>query len=221
MPSSHHYQLNEIIELIIETNPAKLLDIGIGYGKYGFLAREYLELWEQGSAYDSHKRQIDGIEAFDAYITPVHRLIYDHLFSGDAKDVLPSIKDRYDLILMIDVLEHFTYDDGLKVLDECRRCGRNILISVPRLMSVQEEIYGNPFETHRYNWKRKDFSGIPDKFFVYNAKSTICYIGEDSRRISHILKKRKLRKRLVRILEVTVLKRPLKMIFRLVRREKK
>src|SRR5208283_1293046 len=120
MPSSHHYQLNEIIELIIDTNPAKLLDIGIGYGKYGFLAREYLELWEQGSSYDSHKRQIDGIEAFDEYITPVHRLIYDQIFSGDAKEVLPLIKDRYDLILMIDVLEHFTHEDGVKVIEECR-----------------------------------------------------------------------------------------------------
>jgi len=210
MPSSHHYQLNEIIELIIETNPVKLLDIGIGYGKYGFLAREYLELWEPGAAYDSHKRQIDGIEAFDAYITPLHRLIYDQIFSGDARDILPLLSDRYDLVLMIDVLEHFTYDDGLKVLEECRRCGRNILISVPRIMSEQEEVYGNPFETHRYNWKRKDFSGIPDKFFIYNAKSTICYIGEDSRYIGQILRKRKYRKNLVRILELTGFKKPLK-----------
>jgi len=78
----------------------------------------------------------------------------------------------------------------LKVLEECRRCGRNILISVPRVMSVAEEIYGNPYETHRYNWKRKNFSNIPDKFFLYNSKSTICYIGEDSQRINHILKKK-------------------------------
>jgi SAM-dependent methyltransferase len=214
MPSSHHYQLNEIIELIIDTNPAKLLDIGIGYGKYGFLAREYLELWEQGSSYDSHKRQIDGIEAFDEYITPVHRLIYDQIFSGDAKEVLPLIKDRYDLILMIDVLEHFTHEDGVKVLEECRRCGRNILISVPRSMSEQEEVYGNPYETHRYNWKRKDFSEIPDKFFVYNTKSTICYIGEDSRSISHIVRKRKWRNNLIRILELTGIKKPLKFFLR-------
>lgn len=212
MPSSHHYQLNEILELIIETNPRKLLDIGIGFGKYGFLAREYLELWEPGAVYGEHKRQIDGIEAFEAYLTPLHRLIYDHIFTGDARDILTAITDRYDLILMIDVLEHFTYEHGLKVLKECRRCGRNILISVPKIMSVQEEVYGNPYETHRFNWKRKDFSGIPDKFFLYNAKSTICYIGEDSRRIGGILKKRKRRRTLVRILELTGLKRPLKYI---------
>jgi len=213
MPSSHHYQLNEILELIIETNPGKLLDIGIGFGKYGFLSREYLELWEPGTVYGANKRQIDGIEAFEPYLTPLHRLIYDHIFTGDAREILPAITDRYDLILMIDVFEHFTCEDGMKVLEECRRCGRNILISVPKIMSAQQEVYGNPYETHRYNWKRKDFSGIPDKFFIYNAKSTICYIGEDSRRIGHILKKRNRRKSLIRILELTGLKKPVKWVF--------
>jgi len=210
MPSSHHTQLNEIMELIIETNPGKILDIGIGYGKYGFLSREYLELWDEGSSYDSHKRQIDGIEAFEPYITPMHRLIYDHIFTGNAKDILPSITERYDLILMIDVFEHFSHEDGLSVLKECRRCGRNVLISVPRIMSVQEEVYGNPYETHRYNWKKKDFSLIKDKFFIYNSKSTICFIGEDSQRIRRILGNLRLRKKTVRFLELTGLKKPIK-----------
>ena len=210
MPSSHPYQLNEILELIIETKPGKLLDIGPGFGKYGFLAREYLELWQPGSVYGVRTHRIDAIEAFEAYITPLHRLIYDKIYTGDARSVLPGITDRYDLILMIDVFEHFSFEDGLKVLEHCRRCGRNILISVPRIMSVQEDVFDNPYEIHRYNWKRKDFKGIKDKFFVYNSKSTICYIGEESHKIGSILKKRKRRKVLVRLLELTGLKRPLK-----------
>jgi len=213
MPSSHHYQLNEILELIIETNPAKVLDIGVGFGKYGFLSREYLELWDPDAAYGERKRQIDGIEAFEAYLTPLHRLIYDHIFIGNAREVLLKLTDRYDLILMIDVFEHFNYQDGLKVLEECRRCGQNILISVPKIMSIQADVYGNPYETHRYNWKKKDFSAIPDKFFLYNFKSTICYIGKDSHRISHILKSRNRRRTLVRVLELTGLKKPLKFFF--------
>ena len=212
MPSSHPYQLNEILELIIATNPRKLLDIGIGFGKYGFLSREYLELWQPDSVYNTRTHQIDGIEAFEAYLTPLHRLIYDHIYTGDAKDILPKLTDRYDLILMIDVFEHFTHEDGLKVLEECRRCGRNILISVPRIMSVQEDVFENPYETHRYNWKRKDFAEIQDKFFVYNSKSTICFIGEDSQRIGTIIKKRKRRKAIVRLLELTGMKRPLKIL---------
>jgi hypothetical protein len=215
MPSSHHYQLNEILELIIETNPRKLLDIGIGFGKYGFLSREYLELWDPDGIYGTNKRQIDGIEAFEAYLTPLHQLIYNTIYTGDAKVILPTLTGQYDLILMIDVFEHFSKEDGLKVLEECRRLGKNILISVPRIMSVQEDVHGNPFETHRYNWKRKDFSAIPDKFFLYNLKSTICFIGEDSQRIGQILRKRRIRRKLIRILELTGLKRTLKTLFRI------
>lgn len=215
MPSSHPYQLNEILEIIIETNPRKLLDIGIGFGKYGFLSREYLELWDPDGVYGTNKRQIDGIEAFEAYVTPLHKLIYDHIYIGDAKDILPAISSKYDLILMIDVFEHFSKEDGLKVLDECRRLGRNVLISVPRIMSIQEDVHGNPYETHRYNWKRKDFSSIPDKFFRYNFKSTICFIGEDSQGIKQILRKRSLRRKGVRLLEIIGLKKTLKILLRI------
>jgi len=212
MPSSHSDQLNEIMELILETKPGKLLDIGVGYGKYGFLSREYLELWDPGATYGSRKHRIDGIEAFPGYLTPVHDQVYDTIYTGNALEVLPTIREHYDLILMIDVLEHFTRDDGMKVLEWCRQKGRNILVSVPRAMSVQEDIYGNVFETHRYNWKRRDFSFLPDKFFRYNYRSTICYIGDDSQRIRKIVRKRLMRRRLIRILELTGLKKPLKLL---------
>ncbi|MBA7570185.1 hypothetical protein ES708_11933 [subsurface metagenome] len=33
MPSSHWYQLNEIMELIILTQPKSILDVGVGFGK--------------------------------------------------------------------------------------------------------------------------------------------------------------------------------------------
>ena len=210
MPSSHYHQLNEILDLIIETNPQKLLDIGIGYGKYGFLSREYLEIWDPAIPYGAHKRQIDGIEAFEPYLTPLHYQVYDTIFKGNALDILPGITDRYDLILMIDVLEHFSHEDGLRILKECRRCGKNILISVPRMMSEQEDVYGNPFETHRYNWSGKDLAPIRDKFYLYNYRSLICFIGEDSRRIGKIIHQRRRRRRIVRILELTGLKKPLK-----------
>jgi hypothetical protein len=212
MPSSHSDQLNEIMELILETNPGKLLDIGVGYGKYGFLSREYLELWDSESSYGSRKHRIDGIEVYKNYLTPVHQQVYDTIFTGNALDILPSISEHYDLILMIDVLEHFTFEEGTKVLELCRTKSRNVLVSVPRVMSVQEEIYGNVFETHRYNWKRKDFSFITDKFFRYNYKSTICYIGEDSHRIRKIVKKRLFRRKIIRLLELTGLKKPLKFL---------
>jgi hypothetical protein len=210
MPSSHYFQLNEIVDLISLTDPGKLLDIGVGFGKYGFLAREYLELWSEGGEYLNWQRQIDGIEAFEPYVTPVHKFIYNNIFIGNALVILPTLKDKYDLILMIDVFEHFTYKDGLKLLDECRKMGRNILISVPIALSAQEAVYGNEYETHKYGWKKKDFKDIPDKFFLVNSKSTICFIGEDSVRIKKFLKKRRFRTGIISVLDFLYLKKTIK-----------
>jgi len=214
MPSSHYFQLNEIVDIISLTNPQKLLDIGVGFGKYGFLAREYLELWREGGEYHKWEVQIDGIEAFEPYITPVHKFIYNNIFIGNALDVLPNLKDKYDLILLIDVFEHFTYEDGLKLLEKCRKAGRNILISVPVAMSEQEAVYGNLFETHKNAWKQKDFRHIPDKFFIKNVKSMICFIGEDSLKINKILKKRRLRTGMINVVEFLHLKKIIKFLLK-------
>ncbi|MBA7677027.1 hypothetical protein ES703_85275 [subsurface metagenome] len=39
MPTSYYSQLNEIMELIVLTDPKSILDVGVGFGKYGFLSR--------------------------------------------------------------------------------------------------------------------------------------------------------------------------------------
>ena len=80
MPSSSSDYISAVVNIMRLINPSTMLDIGIGFGKYGFLAREYLELWD---GRDKHKREdwkrtIDGIEAFEEYINPAIEYIYDH-----------------------------------------------------------------------------------------------------------------------------------------------
>jgi len=208
MPSSHFLQVNEILELIIETDPCKLLDIGIGFGKFGFLSREYLELWGEDHAYGDWRRQIDGIEAFDPYITAVQKSIYDHIYKGNALDVLPCLSGKYDLVLLIDVLEHFTYEEGLKVIEECRRISNNILIAVPEYMNPQEAVFGNQFEIHKYPWTKKDFRNIPDKFFLTVPRSLICFIGDKSRPVEQAVRKRIRKQRVKDLLDLVGLRKP-------------
>ena len=43
MPTSQFRQLNEIVEAIVFSKPRSVLDIGVGYAKYGVLTREYLD----------------------------------------------------------------------------------------------------------------------------------------------------------------------------------
>jgi hypothetical protein len=212
LPSSHYLQLNEIVDLVVRTRPEKVLDIGIGFGKYGFLAREYLELWEEGAEYGKWKRQIDGIEAFEQYITPLHRHIYSEIFSGNALDILPGMKDSYDLILLIDVIEHFTREEGIRVLEECRRLGKYVVVATPKAMNPQEEVFGNSFETHKYQWKKQDFFLFPEYAVLKNPKSLIVLAGGGSREICRGIIREKRRTACIGFLEILGLKNVLKKV---------
>lgn len=180
MPTSQHNQLNEIVNLIILANPKSILDIGVGFGKYGFLAREYLELQDGRQKYRDWGRTIDGIEAFKGYKTPVYDFIYDKVYFGNALKIIPKLRKRYDLILLIDVLEHFSRKDGVKLLRECGRHGRNVIVSTPKKVIRRKDAFGNQFEAHKSQWKGKHFSMFRRRFFVPNRASLICFMGDNS-----------------------------------------
>ena len=193
MPTSQYHQINQILQLITLTNPKSVLDMGVGFGKYGFLTREYLDIFYGRMQKDTEwKITLDGIEAFENYINPVHHYIYNELFIGNALEILPTLNKRYDLVLLIDVLEHFVLEEGIKILAECRKKGRNIIISVPKSWYTQNMAFGNEYETHRAHWRKEDFSILENKFFVRNKISLICYSGIESNHVSRKLSKLKL-----------------------------
>ncbi len=147
-------------------NPASLLDVGTGMGQYGYLARNNLEnvnLFKVEGAQGSQRPKaewrvrIDGIEAFPTYLTPVHDYIYNHIMVGDALDILPGIaSESYELVIAIDILEHFTKSDGLKFLAELKRVAkRAVLVSTPKDF-LSQEIEANPYENHRSHWLKED-----------------------------------------------------------------
>ena len=197
MPTSNYAQITTITEIISRVNPPSILDVGVGFGKYGFLAREYLELWDEKNEYDKWKYRIDGIEVFKEYLTPMHDFIYDHIYIGNALKILPDIKHEYDLILLIDVLEHFDYKDGVDILDACVKTGRNILISTPKDIGYQGTNcvkcrgthFENKYETHRFQWEARHFKKY-NPVIIADQSNLICFIGEQAPKIRKKIKKR-------------------------------
>lgn len=143
MPTSQHWQIPYVLQVIAEERPVTLLDVGAGYGKYGALAREYAE-----------PARVDAVDA-----TPPKLPGYDHVYLGDLRDlarVLPSDAPRYDLALFVDVIEHFDKPEGHRVLAELTRLARRVLVATP-LGFRPQEIPGMPYETHRSGWWPWDF----------------------------------------------------------------
>jgi hypothetical protein len=178
MPFSQSEQISAIVGYAQALQPMSVLDVGTGMGTYGFLLRthlEHLNLFEVDGATGKlrdrkgWRRRIDGIEGFPAYITPVHEYAYDRLLLTDALSALATIEAQtYDLVLAIDIVEHFEKDDGRRLLAECRRVSHMAcLVSTPKEF-IPQQIEANPLENHRSHWSLADledcgFDGVvPD-----------------------------------------------------------
>lgn len=166
MPFSYSNQLSTIVGYAEQQNPSMILDVGIGMGQYGFLLRTNLENINLFEINGAHARQrdkrewrvrIDGIEGYPGYINAVHEYAYTNLYIGDALEILPTLQaGAYDLVLAIDILEHFDKGQGSVFLKECHRvCKKTVLVSTPRDF-IEQEVVANPLENHRSHWTEQD-----------------------------------------------------------------
>ncbi|UCD82317.1 MAG: hypothetical protein JSW26_13100 [Desulfobacterales bacterium] len=173
MPTSPYAHLYPMVEYLNEARPASLLDIGVGNGKIGFIARDFLDVI-LGERYRKEDWQIriDGIEIFSAYIQNHQKAIYDKIFIGDAFEIIDSV-GPYDLIVLGDVLEHLNKEMALQLLDKCiARTKGHVIINIPLGEGWhQPEICGNPYEKHLSSWQPDDFQpfACDHKLFHYSA----------------------------------------------------
>ena len=165
MPFSQSSQLATIVGFMESVRPRSILDIGVGFGQYGFLARtnlEHLNLFDVNGS-NAKKRPksewqitIDGIEGFAPYLTPVHEYAYNEIFIGDALELVPQLDRQYDLILAIDILEHFHKEPGQDFLRQLKNIALgHILVSTPKQFIEQHE-EAKPYENHRSYWIESD-----------------------------------------------------------------
>jgi len=176
MPTSHWMQLNEIMGLIMSVRPKSILDVGIGFGKFGVLVREYLELWDGRNVYSDFKCRIDGIEIHDEYRTPLHDWVYNNIFYGDALDIVPTLARKYDLSLLIDVIEHFDKDKGNELLSSLLHRSNAVIVATPHKPSAQGAAFGNVHETHKSVWTPKELDSFGESTLIPNGRSVICLI---------------------------------------------
>lgn len=156
MGTSRPTYLQEYGNFIIKLKPKSILDIGIGFGKNGYLAREYTDIWQSRILPKEWVINIDGIEIFDTYIHDATRFIYNNIFLGNVLSHMELFKN-YDLIVMTDVLEHFIKSDALLLMNNISKAN-HFFITTPINPSNQKEVNKNKYEEHLCKFSHKELS---------------------------------------------------------------
>lgn len=174
MPSSTHYLINDMVSEILKTNPKSILDLGVGYGKYGFLCREFLETHEDRVYPEQWNIKIDGIEIWKEYVKRFSWLktFYNNIYVGDAHKLIDKV-GNYDLIIAGDIIEHLPRKEAYELLIKCiRKANKCVLVSIPTGNWLHNRIWAkNPYEEHKSIWWAKELIKIGHKELGYSIKT--------------------------------------------------
>lgn len=161
MPLSIWLGMEDTLQAIVERRPASVLDAGTGFGLWGMLLRQYLDVWSGRIQPEQWTTRIDGIEIDGRRVQPHARHLYTEILLGDIRTIVPrrAAELRYDVILFGDVIEHLPKEDGRALLDAAiPLAGQLVVVRIPLGEGWRREGRDEP-DHHRSQWYASDFDG--------------------------------------------------------------
>lgn len=175
MPVSDHLQISRVLDQVLERAPGKVLDIGVGYGLYGMMLRNYLpDAWIVGVEpelryrFEPARAPLDGVTA--AFVDAYGRdrwAAYDLVHNVVWPAVIPMPDGGFDVALMIDVLEHADTSDGRAMIRDALHAARALVIATPHdPMRWPQDDLPNPLERHVRRWPLWDIAEVAEQLGV-------------------------------------------------------
>ena len=161
MASSFVQQIPCIVKLLQTIKPTTILDIGKGFGKYGFLMHEYLGI-DNTKKIDNTKTlaelssiKIDAVEADTDLMLPHLPHLYNKVYFDDVTKIYKALP-VYDLILMVDIIEHLEKQKAEEMIKHFLSKNITLLIATP-IDFFNQDLYESEFEHHLSHFTIKDF----------------------------------------------------------------
>ena len=143
--------VTEAHRVLVKSPTPRALDCGMGSGFYGAATRT----WHPSNTY------LMGIEGFAqnkgpnyAHYNHVHFMTIQKWLAWDA-----SHNDRFDVIYLLDVLEHFSKEEGKEVLTGLKSRlspGGSLIVVTPSIFFEKGPCGGNALEAHLCLWSAKE-----------------------------------------------------------------
>ncbi len=141
-----------VMNMINNEKPLNVLDIGAGYGFWGYILKAHLD----------HEPTVTGIEINPDNYARLERLnLYDHLIECDAS-IIPNYwiwsTKSYDLAILSHVVEHMEKERALKLLSHLKHQCDQVIVICPEGDAL---CVGGEFgSSHISKWTAEDFRGI-------------------------------------------------------------
>jgi SAM-dependent methyltransferase len=94
-----------------------------------------------------------GVDIFEPYLEECRRKkLHSSYIRADIREI--EFKDgSFDAVVMLEVLEHFSQEEGRRLLDRCSKWARKkVIITTPNGYIPQDEYDDNPFQEHISGW---------------------------------------------------------------------
>lgn len=84
------------------------------------------------------------------------------------KESLPFGEESFDVVMMLDFIEHLDKDRGWEIIKQCQKISRKkVILFTPLWWTLNDKhtnnpklwCYGNKFNIHKSLWKVEDFKG--------------------------------------------------------------
>jgi 2-polyprenyl-3-methyl-5-hydroxy-6-metoxy-1,4-benzoquinol methylase len=133
-------QLNrEILPLLPTDKKAKILDIGCGYGEWLMLMKE------------NNYTETEGVDISREQIETAHTLGITNVQVADVFDYLAQKKNYFDCITGIDIIEHFSKDELVNLLELIKgalKANGTAIFRTPNMDGLLASVYAYGDFTH-------------------------------------------------------------------------
>lgn len=148
-----------------------ILDVGCGANSYIGLVKK--------------NKKATGIDLFKKSIqASKKKKLHDEYVLGDIRDIGKHFKKKsFDTVVSIDVVEHLSKKDSLKMIKSMEQIARkNVVILTPNGFYPQDPLEGNPYQVHLSAWNPDEFSkmgytvrGLRGLKYIRGEHATIKY----------------------------------------------
>ena len=180
MATSFVDQIPTVIHIIARLKPKRIIDIGKGFGKYGFLIHEYCGIDTakapnpRATMAEQSRIHIDAVDINPDYTFPHLDQFYSRIFEGDVLDFYRELP-VYDFVLMADVIEHLAKTPALDLLRHFLASKATVLVTTPAKF-FQQTLYDSEAERHQSFWNREDFAQLGYHVEAQRVEAGVIYL---------------------------------------------